>query len=124
MELRGANSTWCVECRKHKSQCECDPIQNIYLVEYKLLVDTGVFPTWCHERVRVISYDEWLARGEVNKWLLETDYIWYNTKEGPVEHEIPSGARDVTIGTVILYAKDVGDMLKQCPLPTILPYED
>lgn len=123
----GGNSSWCLECQQHKSDCTCDPKTNIYLVEYRMDIK-GTLRTdlqhWCQERVRCVAYDDCLARSKVTQWALETEYIWWTENDETTQHRVPIGDRDVTIVSVSEYAADVGEMLKQCPLPEIFPHTD
>lgn len=124
-EFGSLNSLWCGECNRHSSQCECDPPQHIYLVEYKLMIAYDPIPAWCQERVRCIAFDEYLAMKRVATWAMTTEFIWWHNEEKEqVEHRVPAGPRDVTIVSVTKYAENVGSLLKQCPLPEIFSPED
>jgi len=123
-QIGATNSTWCGECHQHKAICTCDPKVHIFLVDYHLVVDTGVMPNWCDEQVRVVAYDQYLAISKVNNWVLATDVIWWNENGEITEHRVPLGAREVTITKVEMYAEDVGEMLKACPLPELFPHEE
>ena len=123
-QTSAANSNWCGECHQHKAICTCDPKSHIFLVEYRLVIDTGMQPHWCDEKVRVVAYDQYLAISKVHNWALTTEFIWWTENGEATEHRVPIGARDVTITKVELYAADVGEMLKLCPLPDIFPHEE
>ncbi len=119
-----ANSTWCSDCQKHKSVCTCNPKENIYVVAYRLVIAGNMSPRWCEETVRCIACDQWLAMSKVSAWALTTEVVWWNENDEVVEHRVPYGARDVTIRGVRMYAADVGELLRQCPLPEIFPHEE
>lgn len=97
-------------------------IENIYLVEYKLSIDRPSFPTWCQEKLRVIATDQFLAMSLVTNWLKETNFIWATDNSEVVEHAIPEGKRDVSIIKAEVYAADIGELLKQCPMPELFPH--
>lgn len=124
MNLSNVNSTWCEECNQHKVKCICNPIQNIYLVEYKMIIESGLFPAWCQEKVRVIAYDEFLAISLVNDWLKTTDTIWWAEGDSITEYSVPKGGRDISIVKTEIYAKNVGELLKLYPLPEIFSHEE
>lgn len=119
----GANSTWCMDCNRHSSRCECNPTQHIYLVEYRLCVEHNSHPALCLERVRCVAFDEHLAVSKVTNWALTTDFIWWTEHDETVLHRVPIGPRDVTIMSVQRYADNVGELLRACPLPEIFPHE-
>jgi len=123
-QVGAANSTWCSECQQHKSICSCESQQNIYVVAYRIVVSGNMTPHWCEETVRCVACDQWMAISRVTNWALITEVVWWNEHDEVVEHRVPYGSRDVTIRGVRLYAEDVGELLKSCPLPEIFPHEE
>jgi hypothetical protein len=99
------------------SECICEPITNIYRVEYKLAIDIELHHALYQERARCIAYDTFMAMLLVNDWLETTPTIWRHDEEILLD----GGDRDITIIKTELYTPDVGAFLKQCPLPTIFP---
>lgn len=123
-QVSSANPNWCPECHQHRVICSCDPKIHIYLVDYHMVVIGGMIPHWCDEQVRCVAYDEYLAISRVTNWALTTESIWWNEKGEITEHRVPFGEREVSITKVEIYAENVGDMLKACPLPEIFPHEE
>lgn len=119
-----ANSNWCSECQKHKTACECDPPVHIYLIEYKLITDAGLHHAWCEGKIRCTAFDPFQAMSKVQDWILKTDFLWLSDGGITEEYKLPSGDRDLTIKSVEIYAENVGEMLKACPLPEIFEHED
>lgn len=124
MTEAAANSNWCIECHKHRAVCECDPPVNIYLLEYKLITDAGLHHSWCEGKIRCIAYDPFQAMSKVQDWIMTTDHLWLTDGGVTEEYKLPSGDRDLTIKVVELYAENVGEMLKACPLPEIFEHEE
>lgn len=87
-------------------------------------IDSGLLPIWCLERVRCVAYDNMQASSIVDTWLKHTDVIWWKEEGEVVERKVPAGNRDVWIINIQIYAKDVSELLKLCPLPEIFPHED
>ncbi len=102
-------------------------VQNIYLVEYTINIESGLWKTWCQEKVRCIAYDEYLAISKVTNWAMTTAFVWWKPDdENLLEMAFPvtEGTRSVTIKSVTKYANDVGELLRQVPLPEVFPNED
>lgn len=104
--------------KDHLKEEEEEPI-NIYLVSYKLSIDSNIFSPAIESKVRCIAYDKYMAMSLVGAWLKTTDSVWLEENESIVTSPVPSGIRDVLLIKIEVYAKDVGEMLKQCPLPEI-----
>lgn len=119
MNLPDPNSALCLKCKHYISRCICDPIKNIYRVEYKLLIDLELHYEQYQERARCIAYDNFMAMLLINDWLKTTPTIWQHDIEVP----LLGGSRNITIINTELYIPDVGDLLKQYPLPDIFPEE-
>lgn len=116
--------TWCEECHRHKFKCMCDLPKNIYVVEYRLVIELATVGAWCEELVRCIAYDFNHAREAVLNWALTTDRIWWRENGTLAEHTVPLGARDVTILRIDKYMENVGPLLKELPMPEIFEYEE
>jgi hypothetical protein len=97
----------------------CEPKLHIYVVVYRLLIDKGKEIIYCDETVRCIATDAFLAMSLVHVWAENTTVIW--CKDGD-EYTVPIGRRDVTIMSVELNVEDIGEALKQCPLPNVFQY--
>lgn len=118
------NEYWCEECHRHKFKCVCDLPKHIYDVEYQLTIEVpGPHGLRCQEKVRAIAYDILHAKESVTNWALTTNTIWWFEASEITEHTIPIGARDVQIVRCEKYMHDIGWMLKQMPMPEIMPPE-
>lgn len=115
------NSTWCEECNHHIAECTCDPVQNIYLITYRIEICYDVFPCYHIGKVRCIAYDPYLAMSKINNWALNTEKIW---DKDNILHKVPKGKRSVSILSVDVYASNVGKLLELEPLPEIFPHEE
>jgi hypothetical protein len=106
------------------SEATTDTTVNIYLVKYKLITDSGLHNSWCEGRLRCLAFDPFQAMSKVQVWMLGTHYLWLSDGNTVEEYRLPSGERDLTIKSVELYAENVGEMLKACPLPEIFEHEE
>lgn len=123
MDDSTVDSSWCSECHRHIARCECGSKQHIYLVEYLLRVDTGPEVATCQQKVRCVATDKYLAMSRVSQWAKTTNMVWWETSGAPEEFQVPPGTREVTIINIHMHAQDVGDIIKQIPLPVIFPNE-
>jgi hypothetical protein len=114
-------SVWCKTCNKHYTLCDCDPKQNIYIVEYRLLVDTPSNIIFCDESVRCVANDIFHAMSVVTAWVELTPSVWCH--EDGDEYTVPDGNRHVTIRSVTLSISNVGELLRVQPLPAIFQNE-
>lgn len=82
-----------------------------------------MYPQWCQEKVRCVAYDIYQAISIITAWLNKAEYIWWNEDGIVSDYKIPNGDRDVTIMKVEIHTEDVGDLLKQMPLPEVFSEE-
>jgi hypothetical protein len=111
----------CPDCGEPSDACICVIPQHIYIVEYKLNIDTGKTVIHCDESVRCVATDPFVAISIVTAWCEVTPTVW--CADDGEEYTVPHGIRDVTIKAATLNTPDVGELLKVMPLPAVFQNE-